>query len=56
MSGYRINRVPDEELSAPSYIPPNKTYTPTNNPVLAGPIVVVDGLVVLAGIVREINV
>lgn len=56
MSGYRINRVPQEELSVPSYIPTNKVYTPTNDPVLSGPVVVIDGLVVLAGIVREINV
>lgn len=55
MSGYRINRVPVEELSFPSLIPQDKTYTPTTDVTMQGGISVVIGVVVLNGIVREFN-
>lgn len=53
MSGYRINRVPQEELSFPSLIPQDKTYTPSSDVTMQGGTSVVIGIVVLNGIVRE---
>ena len=57
MSGFRFHATPaKEELSVPSYIPTNKTYMPTAETTISGPIVVVDGIIVLATILRELNV
>jgi hypothetical protein len=57
MSGFRYYAQPQqEELSFPSHVPDNKTYTPREPTISQGGICVVDGLVVLDNIVRETDV
>ncbi len=57
MSGFRYYAQPQqEELSFPSHVPDNKTYTPRESTISQGGICVVDGLVVLDNIVRETDV
>lgn len=54
--GYRVQGgAAAEELSFPSLVPSDKTYKPTNNPVLQGGVSVVIGVVTLDNLVREFN-
>lgn len=56
MSGYRSRGGNNaEELSFPSLIQANKTYTPTATTLLQGGVSVVIGLVTLDNLVQEFN-
>ena len=55
MSGYKLQGGSAQELSFPSLIASDKTYTPTNNPVLQGGVSVVIGVVTLDNLVQEFN-
>lgn len=57
MSGFRYYaQAPKEELSLPSFIPDDKVFIPQEQVTLVGGIALVNGRIVVDGILRDTDV